>query len=178
MTKYSTGNSAGTGDETSCELCGEITDDLREVLIAGANLSVCSECRRHEEQDAPSPSPSSREKPSGSPGSNVEKSFTHPQERQEESSPLWNSDTSHWEEGGANYDADPLPYLISGYGERVREARVAQGLTMEELARAVGITEKELFAVEQGNAATMGVGGSVIGALEDFLEIELAEESE
>jgi ribosome-binding protein aMBF1 (putative translation factor) len=83
-------------------------------------------------------------------------------------------DASHWE-SGADYDDDQLPYLVTNYGRRVTEARQDAGLQRGELAEELDIDESDLLAVEQGRATKAGVGGSVIAALEDHLDIELAD---
>jgi len=85
-------------------------------------------------------------------------------------------DSKHWEEEGTSYESDRLPYLVSGYGEAVSTARQDAGLTVEELADELDIDEDDLFAVEDGRAATANVGGSVVRALEDRLDVEIADE--
>lgn len=170
MTKYSTGSSGESDGGESCELCGAVTDELVTVSIAGADLSVCSTCRQHdenfEEASASGPSPGQKTRTAGYDQGNQEPS----------TSPLWDSDTTKWEREGANYDSDQLPYLVDGYGELVQEERVAMGFTLEELADELEASRKELFAVEQGNAATMGVSGSVIHRLEEYLGVSLVKQ--
>jgi ribosome-binding protein aMBF1 (putative translation factor) len=85
-------------------------------------------------------------------------------------------DAGHWE-SGADYDDDPLPYLVSDYGDRLTEARQDAGLQLDELADELGVDESDLLAVEQGRATQAGIGGSVIEALEDRLGVELADAS-
>jgi ribosome-binding protein aMBF1 (putative translation factor) len=84
------------------------------------------------------------------------------------------ADTSHWEDG-ADYDDDQLPYLVSKYGERVTEARQGEGLQTGELAEELGLDEADILAVEQGRATQANVGGSIIKALEQYLDIDLVE---
>jgi len=71
-------------------------------------------------------------------------------------------DSKHWEEGGTNYESDRLPYLVSGYGDDVAAARQDAGLTVGRAGRGLDVDEDDLFAVEDGRAATAGVGGSVV----------------
>ncbi len=89
--------------------------------------------------------------------------------------PVWDGDSEHWEKEGTNYDDDPLPYLVSGYGETVVDARQDAGLQREELADELGIREQDLLAVEQGRATQAGIGGGVIAALEERLDVTLSE---
>ena len=60
-------------------------------------------------------------------------------------------------------------------GERVVRARQDAGLQREELAEELDIDGKDLLAVEQARATQANVGGSVIAALEEFLDVELSE---
>jgi ribosome-binding protein aMBF1 (putative translation factor) len=85
-------------------------------------------------------------------------------------------DSSRWEQEGTNYEKDRLPYLVSGYAELVQEARREAGLQPAELASELGVPESDLTAVEQGRAARAGIGGSLIRALEERLDVELVEE--
>ncbi|ELY57362.1 helix-turn-helix domain-containing protein [Natronococcus jeotgali] len=172
MAKYSTGSSAGGGG-TSCELCGTESDSLRPAQVAGAELEVCPECAPHDDaqkrggnrggsrsRDRRDDEPSRKQKAA----QNVAKA-----------NPVWDGDSEHWEQEGTNYDDDPLPYLVSEYGSAVVEARREAGYQREELADELGVPEADLLAVEQGRATQAGVGGGLIAALEDRLEITLAE---
>ncbi|PSP42373.1 transcriptional regulator, partial [Halobacteriales archaeon QH_2_66_30] len=85
------------------------------------------------------------------------------------------ADSSHWEEG-ADYDDDQLPYLKRDYDERLTEARQDAGYQLEELAGELGVDESDLLALEQGRATQAGVGGSVVRAAEEFLDVDLVEE--
>lgn len=168
MAKYSTGGGSGTGEGDACELCGDPTDNLTDATIAGARLAVCPSCRPHDDPGADeggtdrAPTQSDASAPPDAPPSRG-------------SSPLWDSDTSHWEEGGTGYDSDPLPYLVPNYGERVRRAREAAGLSPADAAAEIGITEREIEAIEAGTAATSGIRGSAVSAVEETLDITLTE---
>ena len=170
MAKYSTGSSSGGGG-TACELCGAESDSLRTATVAGATLEVCPDCAPHGE-DA---------RTTGRGSSDSGRGDDEPNRKQRaarnvaKANPIWDGDSEHWEREGTNYDDDPLPYLVSGYGEVLEEARQTAGLTREELADELGAREADLLAIEQGRATQAGVGGGLIEALEERLGVELAE---
>lgn len=168
MAKYSTGGSDADSDGTACELCGETSDSLEEATVAGATLLVCQSCAPHDDspQQASSEQSTDRDRPDRT------------AEHLSETSELWDGDSSRWEQEGADYDTDQLPYLVSGYDELVTTARQDKGYTQTELAEQAGISQDDLLAVEQGRAARAGVGGSVIEALEQQLEIQLSEQTD
>ncbi len=171
MTKYSTGGSAGAGDGGACELCGAQTDVLREASIAGATLSVCRSCAPHDDSKR-----RSSRRGSGSSSQDPEQTRKRrAAQRTAQLSDTLQGDSSHWEKHGTNYDDDPLPYLVTGYGDRVREARENAELELGDLASELGIDEAELQAVEEGRAARAGIGGGLIAALESRLDVTLAE---
>lgn len=166
MAKYSTGGGSGdTGG--SCELCGATDASLETVNIAGAQLQVCTNCAQHRDDATGTTSGTD----SGSEDTDRKKRAAQNAARVHDAQ---QADASHWEDG-ADYDDDQLPYLVSDYGRRVTEARQNAGLQREELADDLGIDESELLAVEQARATQAGIGGSVITALEDRLDIELAD---
>jgi len=161
MAKYSTG-SGGGGSSDSCELCGVSGVDTQSVNVAGAQLEVCSDCAQHDDttESAESERSENRKKRAAQNAAKI-----HDAAQQ---------DSSHWE-SGADYDDDQLPYLVSGYGERVTDARQAAGYQLEELAAELNVKENDLLALEQGRATQAGVGGSVVRAVEESLDIELVE---
>ncbi|WP_458205382.1 helix-turn-helix domain-containing protein [Haladaptatus sp. NG-SE-30] len=167
MAKYSTGNSSGSGGGGSCELCGKTTDSLTEASVAGAQLQVCQNCASH--NDAAKTKKAERSEPS------EQDRKRRAAQRTAKMDDARKGDASHWEKEGTNYAADPLPYLVSDYGDRVIEARQEAGLQRGELADELDIQEKQLLAVEQNRANRAGVGGSVIEALEDHLDLTLSE---
>ena len=170
MAKYSTGSSSGGGG-TNCELCGAESDSLRTATVAGATLEVCPDCAPHDD----TPTKTSRDT-SGSDGSRDEQDRKkRAAQNVAKANPVWDGDSEHWEQEGTSYDDDPLPYLVSGYGEVLVEARQEAGYQREELAEELGAEESDLLAIEQGRATQAGVGGGLIDALEEFLEIDLAE---
>ena len=164
MAKYSTG---GGGDSAggSCELCGA-GGDTQTANVAGATLQLCSDCaQNHGENDRGAGSGDSSDDQD-----RKRRAAQNTAKIQDSQS----GDSSHWEDG-ADYDADQLPYLIKDYGSRVTEARQEKGLQTNELASELDISEDDILAVEQGRAVQANVKGSTIAALEQFLDVELAE---
>jgi ribosome-binding protein aMBF1 (putative translation factor) len=184
MAKYSTGRGGGGDDGDACELCGTESTKLRRANVAGADLLVCPDCaphrdNRHKEQKQGSRSASGRS--GGGSGTSGDDSAprTRKQEVAQKAAKMYDAgkgDSKRWEEEGTNYEEDRLPYLVSGYGEIVEQARQDAGFTVEELAAEIDVDEDDLLAVEQDRATRAGVGGSVIGKLEARLDIELADE--
>lgn len=169
MAKYSTGDSSGGGDGETCELCGTASDRLRLANVAGAELHVCPDCAPHD--DAQKTTSGSSDHSSGRDRGERKRNAA----RNVAKTSNWDGDTSHWEEGGTNYDDDQLPYLVSDYGKRLTETRQDAGLQRDELAAELDVDEADIIAVEQGRAARAGVGGGLIAALEEYLDVELAE---
>ncbi|EMA64406.1 helix-turn-helix domain-containing protein [Halorubrum kocurii] len=184
MAKYSTGGGGGGDDGDACELCGRETTDLKRATVAGAKLLVCSDCRPHDDAgNAPGGRGGSRGGSSGGSPGGAGSESTGTESRKKEiarkQAKMYDSatgDSKHWEEGGTNYESDRLPYLVSGYGDDVAAARQDAGLTVEELAAELEVDEDDLFAVEDGRAATAGVGGSVVRALEERLDVDIVDE--
>lgn len=171
MAKYSTGGSAGGGGGGTCELCGATTEDLRTATVAGAELQVCPDCATHGDGERRT-SGSGR----GDDDSSREPAGKRAARNTARALDAASGDSTHWEEEGTNYERDQLPYLVRDYGERVVRARQDAGLQREELAEEIDVSENDLLAVEQGRATRAGVGGSVIHALEEYLDVELADE--
>ena len=168
MAKYSTGGGSGdTGG--SCELCGATDSSLETVNIAGAQLQVCATCAKHRD-DAKGQTESSTDSGDSNDVNRKKRAAQNAAKLHD----AQQGDPSHWEDG-ADYDDDQLPYLVSDYGRRLTEARQDAGLQREELADDLGLDEADILAVEQGRATQAGIGGSVITALEDRLDIQLAE---
>ena len=164
MAKYSTGGSSGGDDGGSCELCGVSSSSLKTATIAGATLQVCASCGAHDDADTKRDERSKERDRKKRAARKVA-----------EMRDAQGGDSTRWEREGTNYDSDPLPYLVSGYGDRLREARQDAGLQINELADSIDVSEEQIMAVEQGRAARAGVGGSLIADLESELDIELAE---
>ena len=163
MAKYSTGD-AGSDSSDSCELCGAAGVETQSVNVAGAQLEVCSDCAQHDDR--------SKTAGGSADGRNRKKQAAKNTARMHDAA---KADSSHWEEG-ADYDDDQLPYLKRNYDERLTEARQDAGYQLEELAGELGVDESDLLALEQGRATQAGVGGSVVRAAEEFLDVDLVEE--
>jgi transcriptional regulator, XRE family len=86
------------------------------------------------------------------------------------------ADADRWVREGTNYESDALPYLIDGYGDTVQAARTAAELSVAELAALADIGEQAVRSVEAGRAISDEVGGSAIRALEEALDVTLADE--
>jgi ribosome-binding protein aMBF1 (putative translation factor) len=163
MAKYSTGGGVDSGD--SCELCGASDVETRSVTVAGANLEVCSDCAEHDDAPTADDDDSGRDR-SKRAAQNTAKVYDAAK-----------GDAGHWE-SGADYDDDQLPYLVADYDDRVTAARQEAGYQLEGLADELGIDGDHLLALEQGRATQAGVGGSVVGAVEEFLDIDLVEQDQ
>jgi len=169
MPKYSTGGAgSGSGGQT-CELCGSASDSLRDANVAGAELTVCPDCASHDESQQ-------ADGDDGGSDADTDRKQRAVQNKARQFDAVTSGDSSHWEEEGTDYEADRLPYLVGDYGERVVRARQDAGLQREELADELDIEESDLLAVEQARATQANVGGSVIAALEEFLDVELSDE--
>jgi len=169
MAKYSTGGSSGSGGGDACELCGTESDSLREANVAGAQLQVCQDCTPHDDNAHKD------EKTGTNRGQGDDDRQRRAVQNAAKNSPAWNDDSEHWEEEGTNYDDDQLPYLVSDYGDALREARQNAGLQREELADELDADESDLLAIEQGRATQAGVGGSLVRTLEKRLDVDLIE---
>jgi len=165
MAKYSTG-SGGGGAGDSCELCGAADVDLQSASVAGATLQVCSDCAQHGD--------ATRDDGGSEPDRDGESRSKRAARNTARMHDAASADASHWE-SGADYDDDQLPYLVTNYGDRLTEARQSAGYQIGELAEELGVDEADLLAMEQGRATQAGVGGSVVAAVESFLDVELVE---
>ncbi|WP_435358728.1 helix-turn-helix domain-containing protein [Haloarchaeobius sp. DFWS5] len=176
MPKYSTGGSSGSSDGDTCELCGADSNDLRTANVAGASLQVCRSCAPHDDaKKQQSRGNQSSGSSGGSQGQDERSRKRRAVQNAAKANDVWDGDSSRWEAEGTNYDDDPLPYLVKNYGQKLTEARQEKGLQREELAAELGVDEADIIAIEQGRATQAGIGGGLISAIEDQLDIELAE---
>ncbi len=163
MAKYSTGSGGGSSGD-SCELCGAGDVKTQEVNVAGAQLEVCSDCAQHDDN-------ATKTKSSDNDGESREKRAAQNTAKMHDAA---KPDSSHWE-SGADYDDDQLPYLVSDYDDIVTDARQKAGYQLGELADELGVDESDLLALEQGRAIQANLGGSIVAAVEEFLDVELVE---
>ncbi|MFC5972866.1 multiprotein-bridging factor 1 family protein [Halomarina salina] len=175
MAKYSTGG-VGSRESDSCELCGAEERSLEAVNVEGAVLQVCPDCRRHGSDGSQGGGGGGggqrSDQSSGDEERDRKLKAVRAQARLDDAR---KGDSERWVEG-ADYEDDPLPYLVKGYGETVVEAREAEELSSADLAGELGVREADVVAVERGRATSEGIGGSLIEALEERLGVELAED--
>jgi len=180
MAKYSTGGGGGGGDGDACELCGKASNRLSKANVAGAKLLVCPDCSPHDDSRKQSArSGGSQSSGGGSSSGSDDGPVNRKKRAAQKQAKIYDAskgDSTHWEKEGTNYERDRLPYLVTNYDDRVEAARQDAGLRIDELADTLGVDEDDYEAVEQGRAARAGVGGSLIRAIEDELEIELVDE--
>lgn len=176
MAKYSTGGSGSSGSGDACELCGREDTNLSRENVAGADLLVCSDCAPHGES---SDDRSGGGEDRGNQSQQTDTAETDSGKRAAQNAArvydASRGDSQHWEDEGTDYEDDQLPYLVTDYGERAEAARQDAGLTVGELASELDLEEDDVLAVEQGRAARANVGGSVVEALQEFLDVELIE---
>ena len=173
MAKYSTGGGGGGGDGDACELCGRETGSLRHANVAGAELLVCRDCEPHGSNRKQTEKKHDQER------SRDEDEPSRKKRAAQQAAKMYDAgkgDSSHWEKEGTDYEKDRLPYLLSDYGERAERARQDAGLRIEELAAELDVDEDDLLAIEQGRAARANVGGSIVRAVEERLDVELVDE--
>jgi len=180
MTKYSTGSDRGGGDGDACELCGRETANLQRATVAGAELLVCSDCAPHGDSGGHGGTGSDSGSSSGaSSGSRGDDEPSRKKRAAQNTARIYDAsrgNTKRWEQEGTDYEEDRLPYLVSGYGDRVEAARQDAGLTVEELAAELDADEDDVLALEQGRATRAGLGGSLVRAVEERLGIDLVDE--
>jgi ribosome-binding protein aMBF1 (putative translation factor) len=178
MTKYSTGSDRGGGDGDACELCGRETTNLERANVAGANLLVCSDCAPHGDSGGRGGTGSESSSGAGS-GSRGDDEPSRKKRAAQNTARIYDAsrgNTKRWEQEGTDYEEDRLPYLVSGYGDRVEAARQDVGLTVEELAVELDADEDDVLALEQGRATRAGLGGSLVRAVEERLGVDLVDE--
>ncbi len=174
MAKYSTGG-ISSDDDGSCELCGAEGTTLQTERVAGATLAVCPDCRsRHGASNAPTDrDEQGRPTDSRDPDESNRKRRAAQNQARLDDAQRTNPET--WVDG-AEYEGDPLPYLVRGYGDRVANARAAVDFGTADLANELDVSEQKIIAIEAGRATDAGVGGSLIEAIESTLDISLTEE--
>ncbi|MGC8564941.1 MAG: multiprotein bridging factor aMBF1 [Thermoplasmata archaeon] len=134
-----------------CEVCGKNVPRLRKVLIEGAIMNVCDECAKL--------------------GTPIEK----PNVKVQRSPMPQNIHTHHVEEKHQKKKDDMLDeemVLVDDYGERVRKARDAMNLSLEDAAKKMLEKKNVLSKIERGE---MKPDRELIKKLERFYNIKLME---
>ena len=141
------------------------------ATVAGAELDLCPNCLDHGETDDRGGS-----KPGGDRDADRDRDRRQRAAQNTATFTDTGGDSSRWEREGTNYDRDQLPYLVSDYGDRAKRAREDADRSVEELADDLDVATEDLRAVEEGRAARADVGGSLVSALEERLDVTLVEE--
>ncbi len=134
-----------------CEVCGKNVPRLRKVLIEGAIMNVCDECAKL--------------------GTPIEK----PKVKVQRTPVPQNIHTHHVEEKHQKKKEDMLNeemVLVDDYGERVRKARDAMNISLEDAAKKMLEKKNVLSKIERGE---MKPDRELIKKLERFYNIKLME---
>lgn len=175
MAKYSTGG-ISSDDEGSCELCGAERTTLHTERVAGATLAVCPDCRtRHAETDTPGSERDEHGQETGTRDPDEPDRTQRAVHNTARMDDARSGDPSNWVDN-AEYEGDPLPYLVRGYADRLANARAAADLGTADLADELDAPESDIIAIEEGRATSADVGGSLITAIETRLDITLTEQ--
>lgn len=173
MAKYSTGGGL-SGEDDSCQLCGETDVSLETTEIEGAKVTVCKECSPNKDNSRSDPDTHTGSK---LPGKNKNSTDTTTQDstpgytisnRSDQSNPDWIKN--------ANYGNADTPYMQKNYESKFRHALKEHDITIESLADETGIPIEDLEALHDGEALNQNVSGDAIKVVEKTLDIELAED--
>ncbi|HIP84156.1 MAG TPA: TIGR00270 family protein [Methanothermococcus okinawensis] len=133
-----------------CELCGREVEKLLPVKVEGVEMLVCSNCAKYgvtPKTYSRKPKLGKKSIPRGSRGRRVYR---------------------------PKRDVfDSLKTIVEDYGEIIREGRIKRGMSIEELARRVGIRVSTLHKIESGQ---LEPEEKYIRRLEKELNISLYEE--
>lgn len=134
-----------------CEVCGKNVPRLRKVLIEGAIMNVCDDCAKL--------------------GTPIEKPNVKAQR------PIINQTPHphHIEEKHPKKKEDMLDeemVLVEDYGERVRKARIAMNLSLEDAAKKLLEKKNVLSKIERNE---MKPDRELVKKLERFFNIKLME---
>jgi len=133
-----------------CELCGRRVEKLIPVRVEGVEMLVCSNCAKY----GVAPKTSLRKERVG-----------------KKSTPRGTGGRRVYRPKRDVFDT--LKTLVEDYGEVIREARIKRGMSIEELARKVGIRVSTLQKIESGQ---LEPEEKYIRRLEKELKISLYEE--
>lgn len=134
-----------------CELCGRDVNKLVPVRVEGVEMMVCSDCAKY---------------------GVTPKTYSRIPKLGKKSIPR---------SGGSSRRIyrpkrdvfDTIKTIVEDYGEIIREARIKKGMSIEELARKVGIKVSTLHKIESGQ---LEPEEKYIRRLEKELKISLYEE--
>lgn len=136
----------------NCELCGKEISDRKEVIVEGSELQVCSECARYGEEVISSED----EKAS----KNELMKRIEKQRRKRESRKAYGTEENE---------------LALDYPERIKEGRIENDLTQEDLAKRINEKRSVITKLEKGD---MRPSDDLREKLENALDINLLEELE
>lgn len=132
-----------------CEVCGKNVPRLRKVLIEGAILNVCDDCAKL--------------------GTPIEKPVAKVKETV--SAPV--HQIKHYEEKHSKKDLlDEEMVLVEDFGERVKQARIAMNLSLEDAAKKLQEKKNVLSKIERNE---MKPDRELTKKLEKFFNIKLME---
>lgn len=169
MTKYSVGprdDEDPNEENSSCAMCGS-TDDLRVQEVAGAEVTVCSDCR--DSDDTRSRSDSQEESDNSSQSSTDSGS-------ESTGYTITDPDSSWVEEDRPDYGNTETPYLVPNYVDKVQDSLDNTDATVEDMAEETGLHVETVEALTDGNAVSAGVGKKAVEAIENYLGVEIQED--
>ena len=144
--------------DNSCQLCGKTDGRLSTQKIAGAQVTVCHECRPNTASKSKSEDTSSEKKSKKVKMGNTRGyTISNP-------NPDW--------VGGVDY-GNKTPYLRQNYAQEFHDALEQSEMTIDELAVETGLSEETLTAVSEKEATTEGVTAEELTQIENALNIEL-----
>ncbi|MDD5502048.1 MAG: multiprotein bridging factor aMBF1 [Candidatus Thermoplasmatota archaeon] len=127
-----------------CEVCGKNTS-TRRVVIDGVEMSVCVSCAKFGKESAPG------QVAGASARAMIQQIMAKPTRSQD----IYSKITDE---------------LVSDYGQRVREARIAKHLEIKDVGKAINEKHTVLLKIEEGS---MRPNDELVKKLERLLEIKL-----
>ncbi|HIQ38769.1 MAG TPA: TIGR00270 family protein [Methanothermococcus okinawensis] len=133
-----------------CELCGRNVDKLVPVRVEGVEMLVCSDCAKY---------------------GVTPKTYSRKPKLGKKSTPRGAGGRKVYRPKRDVFDT--LKTIVEDYGEIIREARIRRGMSIEELARKIGMKASTLQKIESGQ---LEPEEKYIRRLEKELNISLYEE--
>lgn len=127
-----------------CEICGKNTS-TRRVVIDGVEMSVCASCSKFGKDSAPG------QIAGASARARIQQIMAKPTRSQD----IYSRITDE---------------LVSDYGQRIREARIAKRMEIKDVGKAINEKHTVLLKVEEGS---MRPSDELVKKLEKLLEIKL-----